>query len=456
MLEVNKIHRGNTLDLLKQIPDEFCGCIPTSPPYWGLRDYGKQTECVWDGDDSCEHRWGEKIPPKQSKSGKPGPNATVGARFAQDDARRGEGSNFCSKCNAWKGQLGLEPTLDLYIKHLLQITKELHRVLKKTGVMFWNHGDCYGGSGQGAQTGHGDYKRKNVIGTMKNAVTLSLTPKCLALQNYRLILNMIDEQEWILRNNIIWNKPNHMPSSVKDRFAVSYEPVFMLTKSKKYWFDLDAVRLPHKNNKDYDRHAPFNYRVREAKKGHDGIIGVKSSEKEMDRYDKKGIKFENTEVAYRMGIRKNKQYKGKEAPQNTIRSFDPKGKNPGDVWTINTQPFPEAHFATFPEKLVEPMIKAACPQWICKKCGKARVRIVKTKSNYKQREPSHVPNNSDKVDSTGWNPPEHHIIGWTDCNCKAGFEPGIVLDPFAGSGTACLVAKRLGRSYMGLDINGFV
>ena len=183
-----------------------------------------------------------------------------------------------------EGQVGLEPTLSEFLEKMLNITKELKRVLKKTGVMFWNHGDNYSASGKGMNptnepTGKQVYVMKNIDrnckhcgksfkgNPMQNFCSAQcsgvdntprsekglIQPKCLCLQNYRLILRMIDEQGWILRNSIIWNKPNHMPSSVKDRFSNSYEPVFMLTKNKKYWFDLDAVRVPHQYPEDVKR-----------------------------------------------------------------------------------------------------------------------------------------------------------------------------------------------------------
>ena len=291
----NKIIQGDTLEVLKQLPDDTFDTIITSPPYWGLRDYGVE------------------------------------------------------------GQIGLEKTLDEFIEKLLAITQELQRVLKPTGVMWWNHGDCYGGNitapnspKWGKRNPYKDWSRKRA----RNRV-----PKCLCLQNYRLILRMIDDQGWILRNTIIWSKPNAMPSSVKDRFANSYEPVFMLVKNKKYWFDLDAVRAPYTE--------PMNRWGGEMKRNPIN-----------EKLDPCGKANANS-LARNRDMRPNKA-----------------GKNPGDVWRIPTHPFPEAHFATFPEKLVEPMILSGCP-----------------------------------------------------------FEGGIVLDPFMGSGTVGKVAKRLGRDYCGIELN---
>lgn len=310
----------------------------------------------------------------------------------------------------------MEKTLEEYIKKLLAITGELKRVLKPTGVMFWNHGDCYGGNrakSTPTKTGQVGNQKKDLCPKFNK----NIQAKSLALQNYRLILQMIN-QGWILRNTIIWNKPNHMPSSVKDRFANSYEPVFMLVKRKKYWFDLDAVRKPY--TEPMDRWG-----------------GEKLEAKGQSNWDK--------------GT-------GQETYRNRDMRPNKSGKNPGDVWTIPTQPFPEAHFATFPEKLVEPMILSSCPKEICKKCGKARVRIVKT--DYKPSENKWGKQTRLKGKTKGENvrynenlSAIHQTIGWTDCKCKAGWKPGITLDPFLGSGTVAVVAKRLGRNYLGIELS---
>jgi len=169
---------------------------------------------------------------------------------------KGFREGFCKKCGAWYGQLGLEPSLDMYIEHLLEIMRELKRVLKKTGVIFWNHGDCYGSHSIGKGNVGGiegkrrqeDSKYASTINGQSLNKLNSVKDKCMALQNFRFIIRCVDELGLILRNVIIWHKPNHMPESVKDRFTSAYEPVFMLTKSKKYWFDLDAVRVPHSRN----------------------------------------------------------------------------------------------------------------------------------------------------------------------------------------------------------------
>jgi len=283
-MKLNHIYQGDTLAVLKTFPPDCIDTVITSPPYWGLRDYGVD------------------------------------------------------------GQIGLEKTIEEYLDKMLDITQELQRMLKPTGVMFWNHGDSYASQGNEKSRWAGDGKiSKSYMG---RAMCSTIQAKCLMLQNYRLILKMIDEQGWILRNSIIWHKPNAMPSSVKDRFSNSYEPVFMLVKKKKYWFDLDAVRVAHTS------------------------LNKPPGNKQKDREDKKMTRNPTAKQA-----------------------FSPAGKNPSDLWKIATHPFPEAHFATFPPKLIEPMIKAGCPK------------------------------------------------------------KGVVLDPFMGAGTTGMVAKELGRNYIGTELS---
>jgi len=330
-------------------------------------------------------------------------------------------SAFCVRCNAWYGQLGLEPSLDMYIEHLLEIMRELKRVLKKTGVIFWVHGDCYGGSG----CGRGDYRNNNKrslsnpnLYCEKPNPHSKLTPKCMALQNFRFIIRCVDELRLILRNVIIWKKPNHMPESVRDRFTSAYEPVFMLTKSKKYWFDLDAVREPHKTTiEEYKAKLPKsleNKTLMEAGKGF--------------------IKYSSPEAVERRFVL---------------------GKNPGDVWELSTEPFHDTHFAVFPTKLVGRMIKVGCPQEICKKCGKPRERIVErsefVRTGGKRVKDTPAVSERQKREGTGYH--QLFMVGWTDCGCNAGWEAGVVLDPFLGSGTTALVALKLGRRFVGIEIN---
>ena len=288
------ILQGDVLHGLKTLDDGSINCGITSPPYWALRDYGVD------------------------------------------------------------GQLGLEPTLQDFIENMLQVTGELHRVLRDDGLLFWNHGDNYGGSWKGGGDKH--QLKKGSPATGLKGVGID---KCLMLQNYQLVMAMIQEQGWLLRNVIIWHKPNPMPESVKDRLTKTYEPVFMLSKSKRYHFDLDAIRVPTR----VKGYRPFNRRIRDAAAGRVASHQYKATDQEIEDYE----------------LQKVQKGWG--------------GKNPGDLWSIATKGFPDAHFATFPEELIRPMIAAGCP------------------------------------------------------------EGGTVLDPFLGSGTTMQVAEELHRDSIGIEIN---
>ncbi|GAI31025.1 unnamed protein product, partial [marine sediment metagenome] len=167
-------------------------------------------------------------------------------------------TNFCSKCGAWYGQLGLEPHPNMYIDHLVMICREIRRVLKKSGSFYLNLGDTYCGSGCGtndyrtekSKSIQGIGKNKNLYKTGGISAKLKydscwLQPKQLMLMSSRVAIALQDDG-WILRNDIIWHKPNPMPSSVKDRLNNTFEHVFHFVKSKKYYYDLDAIRIPHK------------------------------------------------------------------------------------------------------------------------------------------------------------------------------------------------------------------
>jgi DNA modification methylase len=227
------------------------------------------------------------------------------------------------------------------------------------------------------------------------------------------------EAGWILRNDIVWNKPNPMPESVKDRFTGSWEHLFFFSKSKHYFFE-----------QQFEPNTTL-----------DGMGWAANG---------KGKRYSTSDYGQHLGAADfSREGDGLQAMGSSGL-----GRNKRDVWEINAQPYPEAHFATFPEKLCETPILAGCPSMICKKCAKARERIYEQTGHVNKREPAYVPNNSPtKVDSTGWAPTEKPTNKYTDCGCNAGFEPGVVLDPFCGSGTALAVAKKLGRKGIGIDLS---
>ncbi len=218
---------------------------------------------------------------------------------------------------------------------------------------------------------------------------------------------------WIIRNVIIWHKPNAMPQSVKDRFTVDFEYIFFFVKSKRYYFEQQFE----------DNKTPIRSDVIwSGNKHRDYVSGISISDKTT------------------LGSAKNILWRNKRC-----------------VWSIPTKPFDEAHFATYPEELVKPMILAGCPEYVCTKCGKPREKIY-TRELVKAGKPSDrkvaIINNVSDTSCFRTND-EYTFIenGYTDCGCNAGFTKGIVLDPFGGAMTTAVVAKKLNRNWIIIEIN---
>lgn len=347
---MNTILKGNCLDVLRTLESESINCIVTSPPYWALRDYGTDG-MIWDGDESCEHEWVEHR--KKPTGGKGSKNANVGANKNDNANMRDHDvvSNFCIKCDAWRGSLGLEPTHELYVKHLCDIFDEVKRVLKKEGTCWVNIGDTYGGTGDKSGKNNFDPKQPKARNVRSNPPNQHIVPKSLIQIPARFAIEMTN-RGWILRNEIIWHKPNVMPASVTDRFTVDFEKVFFFTKSTKYFFE-----------RQYEPLAQVS--VERVK------YGWKS--------DKANVSAKNTG--------------GVNLEERGSRFANPKGRNKRAVWKIPTSSSRFSHIAMFPERLIEPMVKAGCP------------------------------------------------IG------------GVCLDPFFGSGTTGLVALKQGKRYIGIELN---
>jgi len=333
-----------------------------------------------------------------------------------------------------EGQIGLEPTFQEYIEKLITIFDEVKRILKKEGTCFVNIGDTYISKGETRHIGYSDPKNPKV--GVKNyiepsALLQSIPEKCLTQIPSRFAIEM-SNHGWILRNEIIWYKRNCMPSSVKDRFTVDFEKVFFFVKSKKYWFEQQY----EKNQDSWGRWGKYTNPKMKQIKG--AMSGAKEKTKEQ-------VEFESTQ-----------------------------GRNKRCVWDIPTKPFPESHFAVFPPTLVEPMIKAGCPQYICSKCGKAREKIYKVVGNQVtesmriagcDKEGNYYGKEQKDYDSAKANKPsetKRRILKsmsqikefeYSNCGCNSPFKGGIVLDPFAGSGTVGVVAKRMGIKYILIDLN---
>ena len=313
----NTVHHGDCLTVLKTFPDEFIDCCVTSPPYWGLRDYGVS------------------------------------------------------------GQLGLEKTPEEYVAKMVEVFREVKRVLKKEGTVWLNLGDSYNGSGKAGsnpeyQDRHTEFGKPSVHKERFGMPTdvEDLKPKDLVGIPWRVAF-ALQADGWYLRSDIIWHKPNPMPESVTDRPTKSHEYIFLLSKSAKYYFDQEAVK--------------------EEATGYDGRRDTlyKGGTKDMacTGQHQRWKRRKNDDTNYGGNGNGFKDHSGYNKLEN------PYVRNIRSVWTIPTSPYPEAHFATFPPKLIEPCILAGCP------------------------------------------------------------ENGIVLDPFIGSGTVAQVATLHRRNWIGIELN---
>ena len=277
-------------------------------------------------------------------------------------------------------QIGLESTVDGWVDALSAVTDELARVLRPHGSLWLNLGDTYG--------------RRHREGA---------PPKSLLGAPERLLLRLM-ERGWLVRNKVVWAKPNPMPNSVRDRLSCTWEPLYLLTRNQRYYFDLDAIRTPARS------------RLRRPTK-HRGS----------GKYDT----TPGTRPAWSGPLAGTNR--GLPAMKAAGRSSHVLGKNPGDVWTVATANYRGAHFATFPTALAARPILATCPEAVCAACDLPwqRARTVQALGSLAVRGPLRK-----------------------SCPCdERTTRPGVVLDPFMGAGTVAVVAERLGRRWLGIELN---
>ena len=364
-LKIDHIEHADVMDYLRALPDSCVNLVVTSPPYFGLRDYGVD------------------------------------------------------------GQIGLEPTPAAYIARMVDVFREVRRVLVDDGNVYVNLGDSYANDGKwGGATGgkHAAELRGNTgIGRARKAT--GYLPKSLMLIPHRFAIAMQDDG-WLLREDIVWHKPNPMPESVTDRCTRAHEYIFHFTKQARYWYDQQAVSEPTSE-------VTFARALRGVGTEHKNVAGAPGQTPH--------------------SMQKPREH-GEGYPVNPQR-------NRRSVWTINPASFREAHFATFPEDIPEICILAACPEWCCEKCGapyEAQVERVISDSPASYNGSSFTKGKAGAVhDSRGQGPRyESSVTGYAPtCACNAGKRAGVVLDPFSGAGTVALVAKRLNRRYIGCDLN---
>ena len=305
------LYHGDCIDVLRSMPEASVHCCVTSPPYWGLRDYGAE------------------------------------------------------------GQIGLEQTPDEYVARMVDVFREVRRVIRDDGTLWLNLGDSYAAN-RSYQVSDGKHLSHDFGGSNAAAVPDGLKPKDLVGIPWRVAF-ALQADGWWLRSDIIWSKPNPMPESVTDRPTKAHEYVFLLTKSARYFFDQEAVREPWTSGRDDMRENGVRTGMAYLQQG---PIASNHS-KGPDGRRKTGVKGGDGSVQHRNGERWPNE----------------NGRNVRSVWDIPTQPYAEAHFATFPQELPRRCIAAGSPA------------------------------------------------------------DGVVLDPFMGSGTTALVARNLGRRSIGIELN---
>lgn len=464
----SRVLHGDCLQVLRTLPEASVHCVVTSPPYWSLRDYGVPPT-VWGGDRTCAHDWVSAGTAEGYTSKKKWQHSENGRGEDQPDARalsrkdnpdgwnQIEQGKFCARCDAWLGCLGLEPTPELYVAHIVGVFEQVRRVLRRDGTLWLNLGDCYA-AGRGGDTGgkstlegskqhqeeskaagqrigcRSSFRRDRAPrGDVAHKAALGLKPKDLVGIPW-MVAFALRAAGWYLRSDIVWAKTNPMPESIRDRPTKSHEYVFLLAKCEEYFYDADAVR--------------------EGVTGHSHTRGRGVHPKSQPRGRVKA------NVSFSAAI------------TGLVSS-----RNRRSVWTLPTSPFPGAHFATFPARLVEPCILAGTSaHGCCSVCGAPFRRIVEFGAPRLEQRIA----NGGNVDgayhghatknyaAAGAQDPsavkarilegmrERRTVGWrpTCRHTLRDIEPCVVLDPFHGSGTTGMVAERCGRDYIGIELNG--
>jgi DNA modification methylase len=339
-----RIMRGHVLDRLRDLPDNSVHCVVTSPPYWGLRDY--------------------KIPPQVWPDG-------------------------------WAGSLGLEPTPALYIAHLVEIFREVRRVLRRDGSLWLNIGDSYNSGGNGWRPGnpaknHGNSNRDGVAAPGLKPKDLIGIPWMLAFA--------LRADGWWLRSEITWAKRAPMPESVTDRPTMATEKVFLLTKAARYFYDAEAVAEPTVSlDPDHPSYRPNS-----------------------------------------VGIAQNGRKEFHAKNETSMRSYSNAGRNMRNWWLLGPSPYPEAHFATFPPEVPRRAILAGTSErGVCAHCGAPWARVVEKTTTFR-----------------GGSGRAGRTAAEVTCRCTAAAPiAATVLDPFLGAGTTALVADRIGRDCIGIELS---
>jgi len=531
-----RILQGHVLDTLRQLPAESVHCVVTSPPYFGLRAYGTEPQ-VWGGA-VCEHVWGAEQP-KPGSEYREGESTSIFAgredkaeireaftkargKFALDpnsgslSARTG--GSFCQRCGAWRGELGSEPTPELFIRNLVEVFREVRRVLRKDGTFWLNCGDSMAGSGKGYGS-NPDPKWQNArCDSNKQRPSKpngALKPKDLCEIPSLLAIALRDDG-WYLRSRIPWIKRSAMPDSTTDRPGQAVEYWFLLSKSGDitYWThrDLPGVRSqPKPDYRWFDEleqveldAAPPNWKAekiivkgKEKKRyrrfnlwgGHDYFydseavkLAYSPKSIEGDLYTSDGVKdYDGAGVQNPSDVKRRTMDAMKNGTGRNRRNSDwyfdslraildgqsmPMLDEDGNILAlpINAQGSGLEHYASFPPSIVMPFVFAGTSEkGVCPTCGAPWARVVEKESYITRptigrdtQKHKQEPENSGGLARCGGHVAvDSKTVSWRPtCSCVAA-EPVAcsVLDPFSGTGTTGIVAAKLGRNYIGLELS---
>jgi DNA modification methylase len=427
-----KLYHGSVFDVLPELPRRSVQCVATSPPYWGVRDYGT---AVWTGGrDDCDHEPPNDWFEKQFRA-KDTANISDGTVRAAAKRRWYKTDGSCPMCGAVRvdEQIGSEPSPDCgtqgqaqcdacFVCHMVKFGRCVRRVLRDDGTFWLNLGDTYASSGGHTQQGRNSQRKgmanvavQNEAGTTNHS---GLVTGNLVGVPWRVAL-ALQADGWVLRQDVIWHKPSPMPESVKNRCTKAHEYIFLLTKSKDYFYDHVAIQEDSK--RAGDRPGGSKYSSDEA-------------EDPLNRNPHTAATLNEAEV------------------EDT--------KNKRSVWTVAAQGYPGAHYATFPPKLILPMILAGTSErGACAACGAPYRRVVEEQKLTRERPNDYVKRTGEQGTGNSCANTVAGVrsktIGWEKtCECETNeVRPCVVLDPFVGSGTVPSVCRQFGRAGWGIDLS---